>query len=743
MAKIFIPASEREREQQTTIASSQQRLPIEAYVQVYPRVSTPEQKKNISAEMQQDKRFALRCGWANERIIMDTRDLGLSGRMRMEDRPAFSEMIAGIGEGKIKIIIAANVSRLFRDRWGKEYARFMEICYTYGVKVVIPNKTRTGIEYIYDFAKPSDIEQFRRKCEEAWSYIENQIYMMQAFRDEVGYAGCWAGWALPTGFMVDFRDTINGGENPNYKKYVPYTPWATQVARLQTRYREIGGNVNELYRELERTAFLFPPLDERFPTELQGKIAITEVYENPDAPKDERISKGYKISSMHGLRCILSNPANIGHFVYKGVICYNNHPPIVEYMDFIYAFNRLSSTNLDGTPNTNYLERASRYVKRHRSEKPAFLRNHIRPADETTYAYYVEEIAIEAEGMVPFYTFFFRGSGPRRNAYKISALDVDRLFLARFVERLQTPVTQNEFQDFLSQDQQEQEAYMRRLGELHVHIEATKSLMTKLKRRLTLLTSGEEEGEQQAKATPTAQKSESDEAEEELVREIKKAYKEHRLELARLEAEYERLAATGNEVGKRRSFKKLMRDAGEEWEGIVTQEDIIELIELFVTHVSLEWVSPQFFTLTISWKDDEWETDRAGCFKGGYPAPMWSEKEKAILRDHYATASDKELMHLLPLRNVSSMKRQARSMGIRRRWKKNEVQIGEFCLRDVEQVALYQLDIKSLHWNEGAKLVTPWQTVETRNFPAINGANVPGRNLPRSSASYVCSPGQS
>lgn len=96
MAKIFIPASEREREQQITIASSEQRLPIEAYVQVYPRVSTPEQKKNVSAEMQQDKRFALRCGWTNERIIMDTRDLGLSGRLRMEDRPAFSDMIAGI-----------------------------------------------------------------------------------------------------------------------------------------------------------------------------------------------------------------------------------------------------------------------------------------------------------------------------------------------------------------------------------------------------------------------------------------------------------------------------------------------------------------------------------------------------------------------------------------------------------------------------------------------------------------------
>src|SRR5436309_15777491 len=112
MVKILISASEREKQITIASTSAEQPLPIEAYVQVYPRVSTPEQKKNVSAEMQQDKRFALRCGWTNERIIMDTRDLGLSGRLRMEDRPAFSDMIAGIGEGKIKIIIAANVSRL-------------------------------------------------------------------------------------------------------------------------------------------------------------------------------------------------------------------------------------------------------------------------------------------------------------------------------------------------------------------------------------------------------------------------------------------------------------------------------------------------------------------------------------------------------------------------------------------------------------------------------------------------------
>src|SRR6266571_824328 len=599
MPKTLIIKAEREELQTLPLITIQDKktLPIWAYAQIYPRVSTPEQKKNVSAEMQQDKKFALRCGWTEDLVIMDTRDLGVSGRVRMEDRLAFSEMIFRISQGKVKIIIAANVSRLFRDRWGKEYARFMEICYTYGVKVVIPNKTRTGIEYIYDFSVNADVELFRHKCEEAWAYIEDQISMMHALRDEVGYAGCWIGGSIPTGFTVDLREFINGKENPHYKKYLPYTPWDEKVAWHTVRYRELGGSVNELLREMQRINFMFPPLDDTFPKELRGRIPITPVYENPDAPEEERSIIGYKIISTYGLKYILCNPANIGHHVYKHVIRYNNHPAIVPYMDFIYCFNRLSPVNLDGTPNQEYLERARHYVKGHSSAVPAFLRNHIRPFDEKLYMDSVEEMEHKTKGtIITYYCFYHRGFGLRREIYSVAAPDLDMHFLSRFVERLQTPVAENEFSDFLSQDNAEQEAYERRLAELQVHIEATKSLMTKLKKRLTTI----ENRKPDKTLTPQERKAE-EEAEEELVDEINKAYRGHKLELARLENEYNSLVSTGSQVEKRRSYKKLMRDAGEAWEEVVTQADIIELVDLFVDKVSIEWLTPQFYRMTIYW----------------------------------------------------------------------------------------------------------------------------------------------
>src|SRR5690242_10526961 len=115
------------RQHQPLIASVQ--LPIDQPCQIYPRVSTPEQRNNVSAEMQKDKSFALSRGWADEQIILDDRDLGVSGQLRMEDRPAFNEMLRRIASGQIKAVVAINVDRLFRNKWGDESGKFMEICH--------------------------------------------------------------------------------------------------------------------------------------------------------------------------------------------------------------------------------------------------------------------------------------------------------------------------------------------------------------------------------------------------------------------------------------------------------------------------------------------------------------------------------------------------------------------------------------------------------------------------------------
>src|SRR5438874_113548 len=108
-------------------------LPTDRPCQVYPRVSTVEQMKNMSTEMQKDKSFAIKCGWVEEQIILDDRDLGVSGQLRMEERLAFNAMLRRISNHEISAVITPNVDRLFRNKWGDEPGKFMQICHDNGV----------------------------------------------------------------------------------------------------------------------------------------------------------------------------------------------------------------------------------------------------------------------------------------------------------------------------------------------------------------------------------------------------------------------------------------------------------------------------------------------------------------------------------------------------------------------------------------------------------------------------------
>src|SRR5216683_4307769 len=163
----------------------QPELDLTHAVQLYPRVSTKEQMANVSAEMQQDISFALNYGWPEDLIIMDAADLGVSGQKRMDERLAFLGMLGRIRNGIVKTIIAAQVDRFFREKWGVEYGKFMQICYDFGVKVVTLTHDRRAIGFVYDFYIPWHIDQFRRECEMAWRYIEGQIGRMHAARDEL------------------------------------------------------------------------------------------------------------------------------------------------------------------------------------------------------------------------------------------------------------------------------------------------------------------------------------------------------------------------------------------------------------------------------------------------------------------------------------------------------------------------------------------------------------------------------
>ena len=638
--------------------------------------------------MQQDKSFAVSCGWVDDGtcIIMDTRDLGLSGQLKMEERPAFVDMLRRIANGTIKVIIAAQVDRLFRDRWGAEYSKFMEICYTYGVKVVTPNPWRTGIDFVYDFSIPWHIDKFRRKCEEAWSYLENHVYgRMLAAQEELWSTGFWSGGNLPIGYIVDRRDRVDGGKNPTYRKYIPYTPHAEIVRWLFERYRETGGQLATMLREIVRLPFLFPAFDSDIDEEIVNKFTqYTAVL-----GEDEKII-GYTIASDGGLRSLLSNPAYMGYWVHKGVVVKSeNHQAILEYGPFIYAFNRLSATHLDGTPNEELLERRQQYVKKHFAERSAYLKNHIASVDPqytiytSSYPLMVRGTKGEEKRVETFYGFYLpRMAWARFHAkYMITTRDVDNIFMARFRQKLEEA---DEFENFLEHEERELKEQMKLQGDLARDIIAAESSMSRIKNDVK---SGRVKNL-------------------DLLESLDEQYTNVEKDLIRLKEIYQQTTKDKSQAQQRRTYKKMMHDAGEAWEEVVLPEEVPMMIDTFVKKVMLEPLTPHFYKMAIHWYDPEWGIDEALCYRDGNASIRWTEEEDAILRQYYPTATRGELIKMLPMRSVRSMTARAHKHNIKREIYEQESQIPTiFCLQDWQIMQQYELTEAQLDTVKGGKSI--------------------------------------
>src|SRR5437588_12515312 len=139
--RVLLPYVEAQRDTSAAIDSLKV-LDIASGVQLYPRVSTPDQLENVSAQMQQDISFCVAYGWHERLVICDNADLAKSGQLPMNERTAFLKMLGRIQRGEVKTIIAAQVDRFFRMKWGIEYEKFMMLCAEYDVKVVTLSHNR-------------------------------------------------------------------------------------------------------------------------------------------------------------------------------------------------------------------------------------------------------------------------------------------------------------------------------------------------------------------------------------------------------------------------------------------------------------------------------------------------------------------------------------------------------------------------------------------------------------------------
>jgi len=153
-----------------------------------------------------------------------------------------------------------------------------------------------------------------------------------------------------------------------------------------------------------------------------------------------------------------------------------------------------------------------------------------------------------------------------------------------------------------------------------------------------------------------------------------------------------------------------MSIVGDEWEQIVTDEDKVMLVRLFIHQVRLDILSPQFFSLTITWLDNDWETDTFLCYRNGLPSPIWTKEEDAILSEYWLISGPEDILEVLPRRSWNTIRHRAWTLKLDKKvgtWQDRYQTIRSYMsLRDFEVVRQYGLDLRDIvHDFKGIKIV--------------------------------------
>ena len=234
-------------------------LPLTAKVGVYARQSSLMQVKNYkeSTEMQTTDliAFAHRLGWTDELIILFNEDLGVSGKLRIDQREGLRSLVDLIQQDTLKAVIVFLEDRLFRDETAIQVNVFIELCKEHGVLVLTPHMT-------YDFSNIYHVKQFRWKCEAAADFLREYVAQrLHGAKARVSERGDYDGRGISVGFIVDRRERIVVDEkeirNTQYMKFMVYEPHAEVVRWLFQRYFELGGKARLLYREIQQYPMLF------------------------------------------------------------------------------------------------------------------------------------------------------------------------------------------------------------------------------------------------------------------------------------------------------------------------------------------------------------------------------------------------------------------------------------------------------------------------------------------------------
>jgi DNA invertase Pin-like site-specific DNA recombinase len=605
------------------LSASESRLPVERPIAVYYRQSTDAQVGNISTSLQTVDMVAYlrERGWSEDKILMIDMDAGISGTKKIDERPGMSALFRLVTEGRIGAVACQDEDRLFRDVTQIQVNIFIEACRAANVLVITPSM-------VYDFANEMTgtfhARQFRFKSEMAAEYINAVIRgKLHRSKRRMLMDGYWAGSGMPPGFMVDLRKVLpDGSKNPDWRRYVPFEPYAEVVQEYFRLFLAHAGNVRATVKEIQEKGPFYPD-----PETCQPPEGYRVLY------RMHRYGKGY-CPGRTGLVGLLTNAAYIGHWSVNDVIVrWNNHPAIVPVDTFMKAYNYLSEVTLDGKENSSYLNRQQ-------NSRPSLdeTRNVERPLCAgmlfSEDAGVWRTVGTNWVGSLQHYTYVLWGAPPKdRYIWGKKADEVDNAITALVRSKLSITfdreVWSKTLEVFIHEQDQAQQLMLSQ-------IEGLERVMENLIAGLETLTNPD------------------------MIRAAQARYEDAKAEYERLSTEITAIDKETNQLQELVRLKDEYGPALENWDQMTRDEKLV-IFHAFISRIEAYSVADHGLRLIVRWRDNS--TDEVSLGRTATNGKPWSPRDTARLLELIdASAPQIEIASEFPDRKWSLIRNKAWSL---------------------------------------------------------------------------------
>jgi DNA invertase Pin-like site-specific DNA recombinase len=586
-----------------------------------------------------------------------------SGTWPIDRRPGLRTICDLIESGKVGVVVAEFVDRLFRDEDRIDSNIFIKICKENDCYVHISSKRMT-----YNFANPSHAELFRMEVQMAAAYIENHIRgTMLRRRNMAAESGQWAGLgAVPVNFIVDKRE-----DSPTKGKMIPYKPHVTVSKELYDRLIELAFDVEALCIELEGKEYIYPNFEEWV---YKGDYTIrTGLKKAPGG-------KGY-IITRRGLEYMLCNIANIGAIKRKEKIVYNHHDAIIDEARFWLVYDNLRITRPDGTPTGKPV--SVRYTQQRNLRAALVTKPLLSPETnhESGAVYFVRS---GLPHLIGNYNIAVRRGLVYDSLLCVNAEQLESAVISRMFTHLRTA----DLGDLKAARTQRTKRKIQRLGKIGRDLEVIEEELSNLRANLKKLT------------IDVVIK----ETEESMARVLNR--KEELLH------ERERIRQSSDEEALR-TLEEELADLEELWphKPFELKKGILKLL---VKRVVIDQMSTKFFRVLVEWRYKEWGTEQTYLAHSDGGRKEWTVEEVALLKAVFLEGKDTRdrfvIMRALPDRSWRAIYHMIANLGMNPgngrgrggglRFKREQLEHNTLSWRDIQWLRESGLTYKSISSNE-------------------------------------------